>query len=103
MYADPKSPETTIKSLGFAPFLYTMSFWFASPIAVTEIVNPDVEEVVSPPTKSILYFSHASLIPSYSSSIASFVNLFEIATETVTCFAIPFMAYISEILTIIAL
>ena len=29
------------------------------------MTNPDVDEVVSPPTKSTLYKSHANLIPLY--------------------------------------
>ena len=67
------------------------------------ITIPEVEEVVSPPTKSTLYFSQASFIPKYNSSIASRLNLFEIAMLTVACFGIPFIAHISEIFTVIAL
>ena len=93
----------TIKSLGFAPFLYTISFKLASPIAVTEIVKPVTEDVVSPPTKSTSYFSQARVIPAYNSSMASCVNLLEMAMETVMCFAIPFIAYISDRFTITAL
>ena len=64
---------------------------------------PDVEDVVSPPTKSTLYFSQASFIPLYSSSKASTLNLLETAILTVTCLGIPFIAHISEIFTVIAL
>ena len=49
------------------------------------------------------YFFAANSIPEYNSSIASRENRLEIATETVICFALAFIAYISDILTITAL
>ena len=53
--------------------------------------------------KSTSYFSQARVIPAYNSSMASCVNLLEMAMETVMCFAIPFIAYISDRFTITAL
>ena len=47
-------PETTIKSLVFAPDLLTNPLSLGTPSAVTEIMSPLFDEVVSPPTKSTL-------------------------------------------------
>ena len=46
------SPETTIKSFSFAPFLSIGPDLGVAPIAVTLICIPFTDEVVSPPTRS---------------------------------------------------
>ncbi len=103
MYAAPISPVTTNKSVCFAPFLYTISFSSASPMAVMLIINPFWDEVVSPPITSTLYSRAACVIPSNNSSNASSGNRLETATETVICVGLAFIAQISETLTTTAL
>ena len=66
------------KSFSFAPDRLTISFSFPSPIAVIDIIRPLIQDVISPPIISTLYFSQANKIPSCSSSIASKVYLLEI-------------------------
>ena len=78
-------------------------FLSTSPSIETLITKPEVEDVVSPPTKSMLYLSHASLTPKYNSSSASTENLLLTAIEKVTCLGLPFMAQISDIFTAIDL
>ena len=46
------SPVTTKRSFSHAPLRFTISLGFIYQIAVTEIVNPLEEEVVSPPITS---------------------------------------------------
>ena len=76
--------STTIKSFILAPdLLVPLDFESKAPIEVILIINPLLELVVSPPTKSTPYFLHAALIPKYNSSKDSKENLFETAMFTV--------------------
>ena len=52
IYADPRSPDTHIRSVSLAPDRYTILSLGASPMTVIEITSPAREEVVSPPTRS---------------------------------------------------
>ena len=50
-------------SFFLAVFLRVNLFFKTLPIAETEIISPVLEEVVSPPTRSIFYSSQAILTP----------------------------------------
>ena len=70
---------------------------------VIEMASPVKLDVVSPPTMSTFHFSHASLMPLYSSSMSSTVKRLPMASETVICRGVPFMAKMSLMFTIAAL
>ena len=83
MYAPPKSPVTTSKSFGLAPDRFTTFSASTLPMAVIEIINPEIDEVVSPPITSTLYIREAVSIPAYNSSKASRGKRLDTPIETV--------------------
>ena len=66
-------------------------------------LNPDGEDVVSPPTRSTSHSSQASFIPTYSSSRASTENLLEMPSSTTIWVGRAFIAQMSDRLAITAL
>ena len=64
-------------------------------MAVRFKIKPDLELEVSPPIRSISYFSHAKRMPSYNSSTASSEKRLLNPIATVICVGMAFMAQMS--------
>ena len=72
-------------------------------MAVTANVNPEGEDVVSPPTRSTLYTSHANRIPAINSSTASTENRLLNPRPITTWVGVAFIAQTSLRFTTTAL